>query len=260
MFRRLIITGLKQLRRVLRGRPVASSAGYSVPDAAEHEGTEGIGGWGSVAVAKRHHAAFHGVLEDMYEGLVRKDLLAACEGIGKCRSSSPSVLEVGCGDGCHSEVFKHLLKFPVRYTGLDMSPAMIAVARKTYPSLPLLIGDAARLPFASASFDAVFNGAALMHIVEYREVVRESARVAADICVFHTVTVYEGQRSLILTKKAYGASVAEVVFSKSELRGIFADCGLLLIADMESIPYDLSKEIGERTESRTYVCRVEKNK
>lgn len=49
-------------------------------------------------------------------------------------------------------------------TGLDISPNMIAEARKKHPEKRLVHGDATSLPFPDASFDAVFSLHFIMHL------------------------------------------------------------------------------------------------
>lgn len=66
-----------------------------------------------------------------------------------------ATLDLACGTG-------RLLEFAD--TGLDLSANMIAAARGKYPDKILLTGDATRLPFPDASFEAVFSLHFFMHI------------------------------------------------------------------------------------------------
>ena len=61
-------------------------------------------------------------------------------------------LEVGCGTG-HWSVFFAGRGWGV--TGVDIAPAMIAVARGRLPGGRLLVADGSALPFAGGSFDRV---------------------------------------------------------------------------------------------------------
>lgn len=64
-----------------------------------------------------------------------------------------AVLEVGCGFG---DLGAYLVaRFPgVKYSGIDLSGAMVETGRRIHPSLELKQGDVAELP-ASAKFDFV---------------------------------------------------------------------------------------------------------
>lgn len=66
-----------------------------------------------------------------------------------------------------------------RYTGLDLTPAMLgkALPRAAGLDLRAVLGDAQRLPFADASFDAVVLHLILAVVPEPARCLRESARV-----------------------------------------------------------------------------------
>lgn len=81
-----------------------------------------------------------------------------------------SVLDLACGSGpLHSLVTG-------RWVGIDISPAELATATGR-GAAPLVGGDAARLPFGSASFDAVVCSMALMVAQPIAQVLAEIARV-----------------------------------------------------------------------------------
>ncbi len=73
------------------------------------------------------------------------------------------VLDVGCGTGAVIELLRE--KYPnARYTGLDLTPAMIdAAVAKGLPNCDFVVGDAEDLPFADASFDAVLSSNSFHH-------------------------------------------------------------------------------------------------
>ena len=73
------------------------------------------------------------------------------------------VLDVGCGTGSVIELL-HDTYPDARYTGLDLTPAMIEVASsKGLPNCEFMAGDAEDLPFADASFDAVLSSNSFHH-------------------------------------------------------------------------------------------------
>jgi ubiquinone/menaquinone biosynthesis C-methylase UbiE len=61
-----------------------------------------------------------------------------------------SVLDIGCGTGSHLRLYQQA---GCRTFGIDLSSAMLRVARHKVGALTL--GDAARMPFADASFDLI---------------------------------------------------------------------------------------------------------
>lgn len=87
------------------------------------------------------------------------------------------VLEVAIGTGLN------LAHYPagVSITGLELSPAMLAVARKRAADLGLDVdlyqGDAQQLPFSDASFDTVVCALSLCTIPDPRAAIRQMKRV-----------------------------------------------------------------------------------
>jgi SAM-dependent methyltransferase len=210
-------------------------------------------GWLAAHTVTRQERAYRGLIAAMKRGEPRLDFNVAAEAVAATGIANPQVLEVGCGSGYYSDVFATLLTGGVRYTGVDYSEAMIARARAHYPSTAFEVADATRLPYADATFDIVFNGVSLMHIVDYPAAIGEAARVASRHCIFHTVPVFDDYRTTYLRKYAYGAPVIEVIFGKQELMTLCQDAGLRLEREWTSIPYDVSAVTGHRSSTRTYL-------
>lgn len=84
---------------------------------------------------------------------------AAALGDGQGRRA----LEIGCGGGAYTEPFARRTQAAV--TGIDLTPVLLRQARSTVPSnVHLAAADAAALPFASDTFDAVVGNAVLHHL------------------------------------------------------------------------------------------------
>ncbi|MDP8952916.1 MAG: class I SAM-dependent methyltransferase [Actinomycetota bacterium] len=94
-----------------------------------------------------------------------------------CSRARGEVLEIAVGTG------RNLPFYPegVRLTGIELSPQMLAIARRRARELnagpELRIGDAQDLPFPDASFDTVVATLALCTIPNDRRAVAEAARV-----------------------------------------------------------------------------------
>lgn len=253
---------LHRIGRLVRGglgRLVGAtsvSSDYEILTAEEAAAPGDGDGWHDPSVAEWQDRAYRGLLAEMHAGRPRNDLQVAADAVRLTGLADPTVLEIGSGSGYYSEVLSHLLGHPVRYTGLDYSPAMIDLARTRYPTPTFVVGDAAALPFADAAFDVVINGAALMHMLRYREAIAESRRVSRGWCVLHTVPVLARRPTTYLRKRAYGRPTVEVVFNEEELHDLFHANGLALHRTFDSVPYDLAPVLGEPTASRTYLCQV----
>ena len=73
--------------------------------------------------------------------------------------SGDSVLDVGCGFGDFKSWIKGQGK-DISYTGIDLSPDLIHVAREKHPDTALFCGELSDFDFESASFDwLVLSGA-----------------------------------------------------------------------------------------------------
>jgi len=109
----------------------------------------------------RQRVDFYTLVAPFYDILVGPFLIPARKGVvrgagaQKCRR----ILEVACGTG---EQAIMLAKAGIEVTGIDLSPAMLGVARdKSPPNVAYFLGNAEDLPFASGSFDCVTISLAL---------------------------------------------------------------------------------------------------
>jgi SAM-dependent methyltransferase len=99
--------------------------------------------------------------------------------------SGTRLLDVACGPGHCAAAAAARGAVPL---GLDAAGGMVAVARGRYPEIEFQHGDAERLPFADASFDALVAGFVVNHLplparalAEFARVVRPGSRVAVTV-------------------------------------------------------------------------------
>jgi demethylmenaquinone methyltransferase/2-methoxy-6-polyprenyl-1,4-benzoquinol methylase len=100
------------------------------------------------------------------------------------------VLDVGAGTGISTEELSRSGAFAV---GADISVGMLRAGRAAGRTIPLLAGDALRLPFADATFDAVTISFALRNVVDTTAALREFGRITRPggrlvVCEFSTPT------------------------------------------------------------------------
>jgi len=259
--RKVLPFGVRRaLRRRFRG---SRGAQQGVPVSYDYGIIEGevppelLQGWQDQLVAEKQHAAFAPLLRQMYEGKPREDFLAVTTAVQMTGLEDPLIIEVGCGSGWNSEVLVHLLRRPIRYIGLDYSPAMTALGRQCYPDARFVLGDATALPFQDGTCDILLSGTVLMHLLGHREAIQESRRVARKWCILHTVPVVRNRPTTILKKFAYGSPVVEIVFNVEEFLKLIANNGLALRQVLESVPHDyLSHVLDESISVGTYLCEV----
>jgi ubiquinone/menaquinone biosynthesis C-methylase UbiE len=85
-----------------------------------------------------------------------------------------SVLDVACGPGYVSAAAKQL---GAVVTGTDFSGNMIAIARRTFPEIAFVQGDAHDLPFENATFHRVLTNFGLLHVSHPEKACAEACRV-----------------------------------------------------------------------------------
>lgn len=258
--RKLLPVGVRRtLRRWLSGGPEAQQA---MPVSYGYEVTEGgvppelLKGWRDPAVPERQHAAFVPLLRQMYEGKPRQDFAALATAVQMTGLEEPLIIEVGCSNGWNSEVLTYLLKRPVRYIGLDYSPAMTALGKRCYPDADFVVGDATALPLRDGACDILLSGTVLMHLLGYQKAIHESWRVAWKSCIFHTVPVLQRRQTTVLRKSAYSEPTIEVIFNEGELHHLLEQGGLAVRCVLGSLPHNLEAVLGEPTATKTYICEV----
>ncbi len=104
------------------------------------------------------------------------------------------VLEIGCGRGMGAWLIRRAFE-PSAVDGIDINPTMIKVARLTacirgMGNARFAVADAQALPFATGSMDAVFNFGIIHHLEDWRQGLREVARVLAPGGAFYFEEIY----------------------------------------------------------------------
>jgi SAM-dependent methyltransferase len=93
------------------------------------------------------------------------------------------ILDVGCGEGQAEVSIGRRQVSQVRLVGVDLVPAKAAAALRETRShnqrVSIAAGDAVRLPFRNAAFDATFCIAVLQYVPNVSDAVKEIARVTA---------------------------------------------------------------------------------
>ncbi len=245
------------LRRMpMLERRLLASAGYRRIDIAEAQRLQASpSGWKSKSGARRQQAAYDGLLAELEIGNPRQDFRVAAEAVDEAGLERPSLLEVGCGGGYHRAVFAKLAGCQPRYTGSDFSPEMVASAQERFPDTVFEVADATSLPYATASFDVVFEGVSLMHIPDWRRAISEIARVARSHVVFHSVPLFDDHPTEHLFKYAYGQPVTETIFNNEEFESAVAGAGLSIEHRWLALPYDVVAVTGAHSRSWTFLCR-----
>lgn len=100
------------------------------------------------------------------------------------------ILDLAAGTGTSAEPF---VAAGARVVPCDFSLGMLAVGKRRRPDLPFVAGDALRLPFGDASYDAVTMSFGLRNVADMDTALRELHRVTRPggrlvICEFSSPT------------------------------------------------------------------------
>ncbi len=85
------------------------------------------------------------------------------------------VLDIGCGTGESLAALADT--FSIEPYGADISETILSIARSSHPEIPFFLCDAASLPFAAQSFDAVMMECVLTLFDDPAAALREAVRV-----------------------------------------------------------------------------------
>ena len=94
-----------------------------------------------------------------------------------------SALDVACGSGKLTAELARIAGPKGRVVGLDFSPQMLEVARREHPGIEFVEGDALKLPFDDASFDASTIAFGLRNLADPVGGLREMLRVVRQRAV-----------------------------------------------------------------------------
>jgi len=157
------------------------------------------------------------------------------------------VLDVACGTGVVARAATERVGSTGSVLGVDLSDAMLAVARRIRPDLEWRQADVSAMPFGDADFDVVVSQMALMFFPEPAAALREMRRVARPT---GTVAVLvPGALSAnrpyelfvdIVTRHA-GASARNLVTTyfahgdRDHLVGLFTGAGLNVTTEMSVV-------------------------
>lgn len=97
------------------------------------------------------------------------------------------VLDAGCGTGVD---YQNLKKLNIDYTGVDITPKVVEVAKDLFPKANFVQGDIEDLQFDDGEFDVVFARHVIEHLESYSDAVEEMKRVADKrvIVLHHKLT------------------------------------------------------------------------
>lgn len=129
-----------------------------------------------------------------------------------------SLLDVGCGTGPIYEILKQDNDLMV-YKGVDYSPAMIEVAKKSFPEASFEVEDARKLSEENSSWDCVLLMHCLDHLDDYKSAIKEAARVSKKyVCIVLWRSFIQGPENHLNDRNMYGKKEDEAPWEDTHLQ------------------------------------------
>jgi SAM-dependent methyltransferase len=151
------------------------------------------------------------------------------------------VLDVGCGPG---HVAGYLSERGLDATGVDLSPAMVEIARRLNPEIPFHVADMRQLPAADSSVGGIAAFYSVIHIprkvvpavlLEFRRVLILSGGLLVAV---------HGGSGTITTQDFMGKQVPfeATLFEKDELVDLITSAGFEVTTATIRAPYDFESQ------------------
>lgn len=183
---------------------------------------------------------------------------------------SAQVLEVGCGTGAMTRFLARRPDFTGRVVGVDHSASFIEAARRHAQAegvedrIAFRVGDAHRLDFPAATFDAVIAHTVISHVTDPAAVLREMARVVRPGGM---VAVFDGDYASLTYAfpdaelgRRVDAALVGATFNNPlvmrELPRLFRELGLELVDAWGDAVAEIGRGSYFRTFAETYVPAV----
>ncbi|HEV7194856.1 MAG TPA: class I SAM-dependent methyltransferase [Pedococcus sp.] len=122
-------------------------------------------------------------------------------------SAAPMVLDAGCGAG---RISRHLAERGCRVVGVDLSPGMVAMARRDHGDLTFTVGSLSELPYPDDQFDGVMLWYSIIHTppAGQARIFAEAARVVRPGC--HVLVGFQsgdGARDVSAAYRRFGHDI-----------------------------------------------------
>lgn len=159
----------------------------------------------------------------------KDDLLNFVKLVGK----GAKVLDLGCASGYQSQLLRDQ---GLQVVGLDLSPKMIAQARKKIRGVKFVVGDMTNMDFNAKVFAGVYARASLLHIPKkfILKVLKSVHKILKDNGIFY-LAVKEGKGEGELEDERHGRKVKRFfsLFADQEIKKLLENAGF----SIESINY-----------------------
>jgi SAM-dependent methyltransferase len=189
--------------------------------------------WQSPKIPEKQRGLVQRELAGMYRGQIPLIYQVLTDCLYPHVGPGCSILEIGCASGYYYEVLEYLLNKPIAYTGVDYSESLINMAKNFYSKPEFHMADGSNLPFCDEQFSVAISSCILLHVPNYREHIRETARISQKLVVAHRTPICRRRPTQYMRKEAYGEETVELIFNEDEFISEFKSNDLNLIRSWE---------------------------
>jgi ubiquinone/menaquinone biosynthesis C-methylase UbiE len=143
-------------------------------------------------------------------------------------------LDCACASGYYFDAIRLLLDHEVHYTGSDLAPSAIDIARARHPQIDWHVASIARLPFDDASFDIVMASGVLEHVPAWKDGIYELARVARQYVIMHRLPISPTGAFQDGKMEMYGIPTVRHIFSFFEIIDMMKNKDFVLINSLDT--------------------------
>jgi ubiquinone/menaquinone biosynthesis C-methylase UbiE len=206
-------------------------------------------------VAKGYDALADAYARELFDELAGKPLDRALltafveqvKDVASRDAQDAAILEVGCGPGQIAR-FVHELDAAgrVRVVGTDVSPEMLAVAKRRSPTIEFHHGDMLSLDETDATYAGVLAFYAIVHlapeqlVVAFREMHRVLRPRGLALIAFHLTSHADGSIERVRPGELWGKQIELewLFFPRALVQDALREAGLVIEARLEREPHE----------------------
>lgn len=189
--------------------------------------------WQNDSIPLKQRQIVQKSLAEIFKGNVPAECQVLADFVKPYFINNDELLEIGCSSGYYYEILEYLLLKRVKYTGVDFSHAFIKMAHEFYPGQKFYVADGKALPFKDNHFRFVVSGGILLHVMDYKDHIRETVRIADKYVIAHRTPVCKKKSTYVRKKFAYEVETIELTFNEDEIINEFLSHDLELIGRAE---------------------------
>ncbi len=168
-----------------------------------------------------------------------------CKDYSKDFKKVTKVLDVGCGTGIYSKIFRNrnIFNSNFKYTGTEISKAFVDICKKKNPKENFVISNADKINFKDKSFDLIYCSSTIHYTLDkWKESLDEMTRLTNKFVVMVRFPLTKFNKTFYVHQTVVGLDNVEnhyfIVINRKEFEDYLNKIGLnILIRDYSSEEY-----------------------